>query len=115
MVFCGNGNIESIFFHDEGGNDAYSIDLTTHAYEPMFMVSCSYKDGWEYEFCYDRTSYEQIKNAIMSTIFEAKDSEQVLEMLSEIFENGFEDILIENDDDDDANEIEYVSESKYVN
>lgn len=114
MVFCGNGNIESIFFHDAGGNDTYSIDLIAHVHEPIFMVSCSYSDGWEYEFCYDRTSYEQIKYAVMNAIFAAENAEQVLEMLSEIFKDGFDDILI-NDGDCACNHANCAGESKYLN
>lgn len=118
MVFRGSSNIESIFFHPAGNNEeTHWIDLTITPDESTFMVTCCCGDNWKYEFIYTKSDYERIKYNIMEVVFEAEDVEQVMEMLSEIFEDGFANILVDNHDCDGDCEhcAEYVGESKYLN
>lgn len=116
MVFKGSSNIESIFFHPAGDSEeVHWIDLTMRPDSNTFMVTCCCGEDWNYEFIYTKSDYERIKYTIMQEIFEADSVEEVMETLDEIFTDGFEDILINDDCEEFANEINCTTESKYVN
>ena len=99
MVYCGTNMIESIVFHTAGDSDnQHCITMTKHADRPVFTVRCCCDLEWHYDFWMENNSdYERVKFNIMEAIFECEDIEALLVVLSEIFEDGFADILIEKD------------------
>lgn len=118
MVFRGSGNIESIFFHPAGNSEeVHWIDLTMIPDAPTFMVTCCCDENWKYEFVYTKSDYERIKYNVMTAVFESETVDEVMEMLDEVFQDSFADILI--DDDKCACNCghcdECGNESKYMN
>lgn len=110
MVYGGTYTSETIVIKAEG--QMQYIELMKSANEPTFSVSCGCDEDWGYEFIMeDNSSYERVKITIMETIFECESMEEVLSTLSEIFENGFADILIDNGCNGDCEHCE----NKYLN
>ena len=61
----------------------------------MFTVSYCCNPDWGYSFYMDGLSdYERVKFNIMNAVFECDDVDELLEHLSEVFEDGFSDILM---------------------
>ena len=109
MTYHGTYAIEKIAVHPmDNMNEIQFIELMKSADEPIMCVDCCYDDDWHYEFYMDSSSdYERIKFNIMSAIFECDTMEELLDMLSEIFEDGFADILIEEECDGDCAYCEF--------
>lgn len=101
MVYNGTESSELIIFHEAGNsNNVHFIELNKPVDGPTFSVSCCCDRDWHYEFLLRSNSdYERIKYNIMETMFEVETVEELLDTLSETFEDGFSDILVEEDDD----------------
>ena len=102
MVYYGIDTTEYIVFHAAGASDdKHFIAMTKHADMPIFTVNCCCNPEWHYNFWMDNNSdYDRVKFNIMETIFECEDMDALLVVLSEIFEDGFSDILVEEDECD---------------
>lgn len=100
MVFCGTGNVERIFVHPMNKlNESHYIDIVTSKDDPTFFVTCCCDEDWGYEFEYNKSDYERVKFNIMEMIFECDTMDELLDVLSEVFEDGFETIDDECDGD----------------
>lgn len=99
MVYYGTENIELIMLHSAGDeSDMHFISMTKNADIPTFTVKCCCGNDWEYEFYMDNNSdYERVKMSIMEAAFNCDTIEEVMEQLSEMFEDGFSDILVHNE------------------
>jgi hypothetical protein len=104
MVYHGTSTSETILFHPIGRpRQFYFLELTKAAAKPTFFVTSCCGNEWYYEFYMENNSdYERVKLAIMDAIFECEDMEELLDHLSEIFEDGFDDILVEDDNEYDC-------------
>jgi len=96
MTYCGTSVTETIMIHEDGDPKAgHYIEMSKSAVSSTFFVSCCCYDDWGYEFSMKNPSdYERVKFNIMESIFASESMDELLEMLSEIFEDGFADILI---------------------
>jgi hypothetical protein len=105
MVYYGTENTELIVFHGAGDpNDTHFIGMIKHADSRSFSVRSCCDSDWCYEFHMNNNSdYERVKFNIMETAFDCEDMDELLDALSEIFEDGFANILISNDCDCDGN------------
>jgi len=96
MVYQGTMVSESILVNDL--NETHFIELTKAADVPVFYVTCCCDENWFHAFSMRNSSdYERVKYNIMENVFESDTMEELLETLSEIFEDGFSDILIEEE------------------
>ena len=101
MVFCGNGSMERLFMHPmDDLNSQHYIDLTMSKDEATFMVSCCCDDEWFYEFAYNKSDYERIKFNIMNAIYECDVMEELIDVLDDIFIDGFEELIVDCSADD---------------
>lgn len=102
MIYNGTYTSEAIEFRTIGlPDDFHWIEMTKSADEPTFFVTCCCDPDWHYKFLMENNSdYERVKMAIMNAIFDCENPDELLDELSEIFEDGFTDILIEDDDCD---------------
>ena len=101
MIFCGNGTMERLFVHSmDDINEQHYIDLTMSKDDASFLVSCCCDDEWFYEFEYNKSDYERIKFNIMNAIFECDTMEELIDVLDDIFLDGFEELIIECSADD---------------
>lgn len=104
MVYHGTCAVERIMVHpmNELG-ETHFIELVKAADEPVFYVTCCCDEDWFYEFYMSNNSdYERIKHNIMESVFECETMEELLKTLSEVFEDGFADILISEECDGDC-------------
>ena len=118
MVYHGTSAHEIIQFHMIGcPNDLHFIELTKSAVKPTFYVTCCCDPEWGYEFYMENNSdYERIKMVIMDALMDCDHMEELLCELSEIFEDGFEDILVEDDCDCGCNfDCDNCECCKYLN
>ena len=114
MVYRETNQIESIEVSPMNGlNEAHYINLVKSGNEPTFYVTCCCDEDWGYEFYLENNSdYERVKFAIMNLIFECETIDDLLNMLSDTFEDGFADIIVEDRckcDHCDCNRNEYLS------
>ena len=100
MVYYGTIVSEMIAVHPAGeSSNLHYIKLTKSHDEPLFWVSCCCNEDWCYEFALESHSdYERVKFNIMEAMFECEDVDELLTCLGEIFEDGFADILIHEQD-----------------
>ena len=96
MVYYGTDIVESIVFHAAGDSEnKHFIMMTKHANVPVFTVECCCNSEWCYHFRMNHNSdYERVKFNIMKTIFECEDVSELFAALSNMFEDGFEEILM---------------------
>ena len=95
IAFCPNGEPENTHF------------IEMHKGDGMFWVTYCCDADWCYEFyMYNQSDYERVKFNIMEAIFECEDTDELLNTLSEIFQDGFADILIEDECDGDCENCE---------
>ena len=95
MVYCNSTFIEQIHFHpvDERNNVCH---IQMHKGYGMFIVTCNCAPDWNYSFnMNDVSDYERVKFNIMAELFEYEEIDELLDRLSFVFEDGFADILIE--------------------
>lgn len=105
MVYCGTGNVERIFVHPMNNlNESHYIDIVTNKDDPTFFVTCCCDEDWVYEFEYNKSDYERVKFNIMEMIFECDTMDELLDALSEVFEDGFE--IIDDECDGDCQHCE---------
>ena len=98
MVYHGTSVHEMIQFHAISDNDLHFIEMIKAADEPTFAVLCCCDPDWYYEFYIDNNSdYERVKMAIMEAIVDCDSVYDLMDELSDIFEDGFEDILVDDD------------------
>lgn len=104
MVYRGTYMVERIAVNPmDNFNETHFIELSKAAEAPVFEVTCSSNKDWVYEFYMSNNSdYEQIKFNIMEAVFEYETMEELLSALSEIFEDGFVNILIPDECDGDC-------------
>ena len=96
MRYDGTDHVEVIKF--SATDNEYAIELTRLANEPVFCVDCSWVCDWFYVFWMENNSvYEQIKYNIMERIFESGSKEELLDALSDVFEKGFQDVMIDDE------------------
>ena len=95
MVYTGTGMAEFINVNDNGNH--YSIEMAKMPNDNTFAVICDYDENWGYEFYMENNSdYEKVKFNIMEAIFECESMDELIKELSEVFEDGFADILVES-------------------
>ena len=99
MIYCGTGAFERIFMHDNDLEETHWIDMTMHAEDAVFAVTCCCDDSWEWNFYYGKSDYDRIKFTIMNAIFECNDVDELLDVLDEIFAEDFCDIVVEEECD----------------
>lgn len=101
MVYHGTYAIERIAVHPMNNlRETHFIELVKSADEPVLYVTCCCDEDWLYAFYMeDNSLYERIKYNIMETIFECDDMDALTRILSEIFEDGFADVLVRDDCD----------------
>ena len=99
MVYHGTYVVERIAVRLMSSlNETHFIDLVKDADAPVFYATCCCNEDWFYEFSMSNNSdYERIKHNIMETIFECDTMEELLNTLSEIFEDGFANILVKDE------------------
>lgn len=96
MVYRGTYTTERLMFHNESDpNEVHFIALTKSADAPTFYVTCCCDEEWGYEFYIENNSdYERVKFNIMEAMFDCESMTELLDELSEIFEDGFEGLLV---------------------
>lgn len=99
MVYYGTETAELIMLHGEGDEASmHYIGMIKSPDIPTFTVESCCDNNWKYEFYVDNNSdYERVKMAIMETAFDCDTIEEVMEQLSEVFEDGFSDILVQHE------------------
>ena len=102
MKYCETISRECIAVHplDDIDNTQY-VELIKYGDEPKFAVWVEDNDGaWIWEF--DMTcpsNYERVKLSIFDAIFGCDTMKELVNAFDDIFENDFEDILIEDECD----------------
>ena len=101
MVYHGTYVTETIAMRPmDALNEMHFVMLSRSAEDDTVHVSCCCDEDWAYTFHMDNTSdYERIKYNIMTAMFECDTIEELLDTLSEVFEDGFADILIQDECD----------------
>lgn len=104
MVYYGTDIVEYIVFNTAGDpENKHLIGMTKHSDAPVFTVDCCCDSEWRYDFWMENNSdYERVKFNIMDAIFECEDVDSLMRVLSEVFEDGFSDILVKDECDCDG-------------
>ena len=115
MMYRGSSFVERIAFCPDGDpKSTHFIEMCKG--DGMFMVDFCCDPDWGYAFYMDSQSdYERVKFNIMESIFECESIEELLNTLSDIFEDGFADILIEEECDGDCENCERREDNEYLN
>lgn len=103
MIYCQTVNKEIIAVHPMNNtNDTQFVELIKYGDVTMFAVYLH--DGyeeWVWEFDMENPSdYERIKMNIFAAIHECDTMVELAETLNEIFVEGFDEILIMDEDDE---------------
>lgn len=100
MVYYGTYTGEQIVFcYEDQPNEKHYIEMTKVADRPTFLVTCCCDEEWVYEFYLGNNSeYEMVKFCILENMFECETMEELLEVLSEEFEDEFGDMLVIDDE-----------------
>lgn len=101
MIYCQTFNKEVIAVHPmDDVNNTQFVELVKYGDETVFSVWVY--DGteeWMWEFDMSNPSnYERVKLNIFDAIFGCDTMEELVKELDGIFHEGFEDILIEEDE-----------------
>ena len=104
MVYYGTHNTEGIVVHTVGDvDDVHVILLTKECDEAAFTVSACCYDDWEWKFILTSPAhYEMVKHVIMDAAFECEDMDELINLLDEIFENEFSEIVLWEDEYDEC-------------
>lgn len=103
MLYYGVDSTERFIVCGENENEANYVEMVKHADAPVFSVSCCCDEEWCYDFnMVNNTEYERVKFQILNSIFECEDMDSLMKDLSEIFEDGFGEILVKNECDCDG-------------
>lgn len=104
MVYDGTYETEIIMVHPMDDLDEnHYIEIFKSPNEAYFYVTCCCDDDWMYEFEYNKSDYERIKYNIMEAIFECDTMKELLDTLSEIFDDGFAPICEDDSCDEKCN------------
>lgn len=100
MIYQGTDVVEVIAINPMNNtNETHYINMVKSGDYSMFYVTCCCNADWFYEFAMENNSdYERVKFNIMEAIFKCDTVNELLCTLSDVFEEGFGDILIENND-----------------
>ena len=115
MMYRGSSFVEMIAFCPAGEpQNTHYIEMRKG--DGMFTVSYCCDPDWCYGFYMDNQSdYERVKFNIMDAIFECEDTEELLDNLNEVFQDGFADILIDDEYNNDCENCEYRESNEYLN
>lgn len=100
MIYCQTINKECIAVHplDDINNTLY-VEMVKYGSEPKFAVLVEDYDWiWEFDMTCP-TDYEKVKMSIFDAIFVCDTTDELVDALGAIFENDFEDILIDDECD----------------
>lgn len=111
MVYHGTVTSERIAFYPDGDpTNMHYIEIARAPNEPLFWVGCCCDEDWFYTFAFESNSdYERVKYNIMEAVFECESMDELLTYLSEIFEDGFSNILISDACCEDCENKEYLN------
>lgn len=115
MMYRGSSFVEMIAFCPDGDPcETHYIEMRKG--DGMFTVGYCCDPDWDYVFHMDSQSdYERVKYNIMEQIFECESIEELLDNLDEIFNDGFADILIEDEYDGNCENCEQREANEYLN
>ena len=99
MVYKGSDLVEIIQVHPmDELDETHFINMVKPADSATFYVTCCCDEEWIYEFYLNNNSdYERVKFNIMEAIFDCMTMNELLKTLSEVFEDGFSDMMVEID------------------
>ena len=95
--------MERIAVHPMGDvNNTQYVEFIKYGNTPIFAVCLDDgEDEWLWEFeLFNPSDYERVKMSVFGAIFECDTMIELAETLDDIFENGFEDILIVDECDE---------------
>ena len=97
MNYCGTSFTEDIYLCNANDvNDEHCVSLIKGCDEPVFYVTTCCNSDWIWAFYMDgESNYEMIKHTIMDAAFECHDMFELMDMLDEIFEEDFDDIVVQ--------------------
>ena len=100
MIYCRTIEVERIAVHPMNDmKNTQFVELIKHGDVPVFSVWVDDgKEEWFWEFDITCPSdYERVKLNIFDAIFECDTMHELARTLNEVFEDGFEEILIEDE------------------
>lgn len=101
MTLCGIYNTETIVVHpDDAPHTSHYIEMEMDKDDPIFYVSCCCDEDWIWAFWYSKSDYEKIKHAILDIVFECESMDEVMDALDEVFVECFDDILVDDEEDE---------------
>ena len=102
MVYYGTNETEIIWIGPANDlEEVHYIELIKSDDEPVFYVTACCNEDWVWAFNMNGVSnYEMVKHTIMDAAFECDRMGQLLDALDEIFIENFEDILVEDEEDE---------------
>ena len=102
MKLCSVGNLERFYVHPNNApHERHWIDIAMGTDAPTFAVTSCCDDEWIWEFWYDKTSYDLVKHVVMDCIFECDDMDELIDALDEVFEENFEEIVVDEEFQED--------------
>ena len=98
MVYRGTSKTETIWISPvDDAKDVHYIELIQAEDDPVFYVTTCCNEDWVWAFRMDGTSnYEMVKHAIMDAAFGCDSAGELLDVLDEVFDDYFGDILVED-------------------
>ena len=102
MVYCKTVNVERIAVHPMNNlRNTQFVEITKYGDELVFSVDMyDGENEWYWEFDMSNPSdYERVKHNIFDAVFECDTMPELAEVLDEIFNDGFEPILIKDEYD----------------
>ena len=99
MRYCGTTAIEIIEMNPmDDLETAHWIALEKSSTDNTFMVHTCCNDEWSYKFApEDNSDYDRIQYIIMEMMYESETMDELLGALSEMFEDGFGELLIKDE------------------
>ena len=94
MIFNGMMKTDAFFFRTENSdNDQCFVEMERDCEIGTFSVCISCDDEWEWRF-YDRASnYELVKHAIIDIALDAKNEDDLINGMDDIFSEYFDSIV----------------------
>lgn len=105
MIYCRTMNTEQIAVHPmDNMKDTRYVNLIKAGDIPRFLVAVEVNGDddmycWEFDMT-NLSDYERVKLNIFDTIFECDTMIDLVKELNDIFHDGFENILIEDDEEE---------------
>ena len=99
MRYCGTTAIEIIEMNPmDDLETVHWIALEKNSANLTLYVHTCCDDEWGYVFAVeDNSDYDRIKYNIMNMMFEYETMDELLEALSNLFENGFSEMLVKDE------------------